>query len=47
MKRPCDDAETKFNISELLLTGQAKRFFLQVKKIIMSKDLETRLEIDR
>ena len=47
VKKPCDDAETKFNITELLLTGQAKRNFLQFKKEIMSKDPETGLEFDR
>ena len=46
-KKPCEDAETKFNITELLLTGQAKRNFLQFKKEIMSKDPETGLEFDR
>ena len=46
VKKPCDDAETKFNITELLRTGQAKKF-LQFKKEIMTKDPETGLEIDR
>ena len=31
-KKPCDDPETKFNVTELLLSGQAKRNFLQFKK---------------
>ena len=41
VKKQCEDAETKFNITKLLLTGQAKRNFLQFKKEIMSKDPET------
>ena len=31
LKKPCDDAESRFDITELLLSGQAKRNFLQFK----------------
>ena len=40
LKKPCDDAGTKVNITELLLTCQAKRIFLQFKNEIMSKEPE-------
>ena len=47
LKKPCDDAGTKVNITELLLTCQAKRIFLQFKNEIMSKEPETGLEVDQ
>ena len=30
VKKPCEDAETKFNITNVLFTGQAKRKFLAI-----------------
>ena len=40
------NAGTKFNIAELLPTGQAKRNVLQFKKNIMSKDPENGLGVN-
>ena len=47
LKKLCDDAGTKVNIAELLLTCQAQRIFLKFKKEIMTKDPETGLEVDQ
>ena len=38
-KKPCDDAESKFDITELLLSGQAKRNFLQFKTEICDQEV--------
>ena len=41
LKKPCDDAESKFDFTELLLSGQAKRNFLQFKNEICEKEVIT------
>ena len=41
LKKPCDDAESRFDITELLLSGQAKRNFLQFKTEICDTEVIT------
>ena len=41
LKKPCDDAESKFDITELLLSGQALRNFLQFKTEICDSEVTT------
>ena len=41
LKKPCDDEESRFDIIELLLSGQAKRNFIQFKTEICDTEVIT------